>query len=389
VSQQEWLDRDFYAALGVPSTASAGEIKKAYRTLARELHPDANPHNTEVGDRFKAVSEAYAVLSDPATRKDYDRVRRLLRSGASTGTGFPPRAGSGGFEFGDLFGSGPPFTMADPLGGVGDVLGDLFRRAGTRTASARPRRGSDVETETRLSFQEAVAGMVLPLWMTGPMVCTSCHGSGIRPGTRQRTCPHCRGVGARNRNLGGFGFSEPCEGCRGTGSIVDTPCPDCQGNGIGDRTRTISVRVPPGVSDGQRIRLPAQGEPGLGGAPSGDLYVTVRVEPDPVFARSGDDLTVTVPVSFAELALGTVLSVPNFDGRVSLKIPPGTQSGRTFRLRGRGVPRRGDAVGDLLVTVEVAVPSDLGQEAAEALRAYARAEEIGGFDPRPGWAESR
>ncbi|KXF50151.1 molecular chaperone DnaJ [Rhodococcus sp. SC4] len=389
MSQQEWLDHDFYAALGVPSTASAEEIKKAYRKLARELHPDANPHNTEVEERFKAVSEAYAVLSDPAKRKEYDRLRKLLRPGAFTGTGFPPRAGSGGFDFGDLFGSGSPFIVGDPLGGVGDVLGDLFRRAGTRTASARPRRGSDVETETRLSFREAVAGMVLPLRVSGPMVCTGCHGSGTRPGTGQRTCPHCHGIGTRNRTQGDFGFSEPCDGCRGTGSVVDTPCPDCQGAGIGDRTRAISVHVPPGVSDGQRIRLPAQGEPGLGGAPSGDLYVTVRVDSDPVFARSGDDLTVTVPVSFAELALGTMLSVPTLDGQVSMKVPAGAQSGRTFRLRGRGVPGRGDAAGDLLVTVEVVVPSDLGHEAAEALRAYARAEETGGFDPRAGWADGQ
>ncbi|QSE84560.1 molecular chaperone DnaJ [Rhodococcus koreensis] len=398
MTQREWLDRDFYAALGVPSTASAEEIKKAYRTLARELHPDANPHNTQVGERFKAVSEAYAVLSDPAKRKDYDRTRRLFRSGAFARTGFRPeagttttaaRAGSGGFDFGDLFGSHSPFTVGDPLGGVGDVLGDLFRRAGTRAASARPRRGRDVETETRLSFREAVAGMVLPLRVSGPMVCTSCHGSGARPGTRQRTCPHCHGVGTRNRNQGGLGFGEPCDDCRGTGSIVDTPCPDCQGAGIGDRTRTISVHVPPGVSDGQRVRLPAQGEPGLAGAPSGDLYVTVRVDPDPVFARSGDDLTVTVPVSFAELALGTVLSVPTLDGQISVKIPPGAQSGKTFRLRGRGVAHRGAAVGDLLVTVEVAVPPELDHEAAEALRAYARAEETSGFDPRAGWAGKR
>ncbi|RZK95801.1 MAG: molecular chaperone DnaJ [Rhodococcus sp. (in: high G+C Gram-positive bacteria)] len=393
MTRQEWLDRDFYAALGIPSTASAEEIKKAYRKLARDLHPDANPHNTEVEEKFKKVSEAHAVLSDPAKRKEYDRTRRLYRSGTFAGTGFPPgpgtaraRAGSGGLDFGDVFGSGSSFIVGDPLGGVGDVLGDLFRRAGTRTASARPRRGSDVETETRLSFREAVAGMVLPLRVSGPTVCTSCHGSGTLPGTRQRTCPHCDGVGARRRNQGGFVFSEPCGDCGGTGSIVDTPCPDCQGTGTGDRTRTISVRVPPGVSDGQRIRLPAQGEPGLGGSPPGDLYVTVRVDPDPVFGRSDDDLTVIVPVSFAELALGAVLSVPTLDGRVGVKIPPGAHSGSTFRLRGRGVPHRGDAAGDLLVTVEVAVPSDLGREADEALRAYARAEEIDGFDPRAGWA---
>ncbi|MFV9452071.1 molecular chaperone DnaJ [Rhodococcus sp. NM-2] len=396
MTQQEWIERDFYADLGVPSTASAEDIKRAYRKLARQLHPDANPNDQAAGERFKAVSEAHAVLSDPASRAEYDRTRQLYRSGAfrragtrsGAGGGGGPAGGMGGFDLSDLFGGGSSsFTSGEA--GFGDVFGDLFRRSGTRTTASRPRRGSDVEAQTRLPFRQAVTGVVLPLQVSGPTVCTSCHGSGARPGTQPRRCPSCGGAGTLTRNQGGFGFSESCDDCRGTGVIVDSPCTDCQGTGVGHRTRTINVRIPPGVTDGQRIRLPAHGEPGLRGAPSGDLYVTVGVDPDPVFGRDGDDLTVTVPVGFAELALGTTISVPTLDGRVSVKIPAGTPSGRTFRLQGRGVPLRGRAPGDLRVTVQVAVPAGLDQRAIDALRAYEKAEKAAGFDPRTTWPGRR
>jgi molecular chaperone DnaJ len=389
VSQREWIEKDFYKELGVSSSATAEEIKKAYRKLARDNHPDANPGNAKAEEKFKAVSEANAVLTDPAKRKEYDEARALFASGGfgSRGGGYSPGAGGFGgggqtFDVGDIFGQG------GGDGGIGDLFGGLFNRGGTqqRTASNRPRRGSDVETETTLGFREATQGVTVPLRLTSPSSCTTCHGSGAKPGTSPRVCPKCNGAGVINRNQGAFGFSEPCDDCRGTGSIIDDPCADCRGTGVQNRTRTITVRVPPGVSDGQKIRLAGQGEAGLRGAPSGDLYVTVRVRADKVFGRTGDDLTVTIPVSYGELVLGTTLSVPTLDGRVGVKVPPGTVDGRVLRVRGRGVPKKTGNPGDLLVTVKVAVPQKLDDPATEALQAYLEAEKASGFDPRAGWA---
>ncbi|TLG03267.1 molecular chaperone DnaJ [Nocardia cyriacigeorgica] len=385
MSQREWIEKDFYKELGVSSGASQDEIKKAYRKLARDLHPDANPGDTKAEEKFKTVSEAHAVLSDPVKRKEYDETRKLFAGGGYPRGGFTPGGAGGGFsqEFnlGDIFGAGA--TGAD--GGLGDLFGGLFNRGGTRSAS-RPRRGSDVETETTLGFREAAQGATVPLRMTSPSPCTTCHGSGAKPGTSPRVCPHCNGTGVISRNQGAFGFSEPCDDCRGTGSIIDNPCVDCHGSGIQNRTRTITVRIPPGVADGQRIRLAGQGEAGLRGAPSGDLYVTVHVSQDRVFGRSGDDLTLVLPVSYSELVLGTTVSVPTLEGRVGVKVPPGTADGRILRVRGRGVPKRGGGAGDLLVTVKVAVPQKLDDNAVEALRALQEAEKASGFDPRAGWA---
>ncbi|MFF0636808.1 molecular chaperone DnaJ [Nocardia sp. NPDC004151] len=390
---REWLEKDFYKDLGVSSGASQDEIKKAYRKLARDLHPDKNPGDSKAEERFKAVSEANAVLSDPEKRKEYDEARKLFAGGGFGRGGFPPGGGygqpgggfSGGeFNLGDIFGAGAG-GAGGADGGLGDLLGGLFNRGGTR-ASSRPRRGSDVETETTLGFREAAQGVTVPLRMTSPAACTTCHGSGAKPGTSPRVCPHCNGTGVVSRNQGAFGFSEPCEDCRGTGSIIDDPCVDCRGSGIQNRTRTITVRIPPGVRDGQRIRLAGQGEAGLRGAPPGDLYVTVHVSQDKVFGRNGDDLTLVLPVSYAELVLGTTVSVPTLDGRVGVKVPPGTADGRTLRVRGRGVPKRDGGAGDLLVTVKVAVPQKLDDDATEALRRYAEAEKTSGFDPRAGWA---
>src|SRR3954471_12550313 len=389
MAQREWVEKDFYKELGVSSDASADEIKRAYRKLARDLHPDTNS-DPGAAERFKAVSEAHSVLSDPAKRKEYDETRRLFAGG-----GF----GRGGFTGGNFGGFGvygsdgaefnlnDLFDAAGQTGGanIGDLFGGLFGR-GAQPRPSRPRRGNDLETETELSFMEATKGVAMPLRLTSPAPCTNCHGSGARPGTSPKVCPNCNGSGVVSRNQGAFGFSEPCAECRGSGSIIEHPCDECQGTGVTTRTRTINVRIPPGVEDGQRIRLAGQGEAGLRGAPSGDLYVTVHVKPDKVFGRDGNDLTVTVPVSFSELALGTTLSVPTLEGKVGVRVPKGTSDGRILRVRGRGVPKRSGGHGDLLVTVKVAVPPKLEGEAAEALEAYAKAERASGFDPRAGWA---
>jgi molecular chaperone DnaJ len=373
MAQREWVEKDFYKELGVSSDASAKEIKGAYRKLASELHPDKNPAGA---DRFKAVSEAYSVLSDEAKRKEYDETRRLFAGG---GFGRGRYSGGGGGNFGGFGGDGAEFNLNDLFGG-------LFGRGAQQPRPSRPRRGNDLETETELSFMEATKGVAMPLRLTSPAPCTNCHGSGARPGTSPKVCPNCNGSGVVSRNQGAFGFSEPCTECRGSGSIIEHPCDECKGTGVTTRTRTINVRIPPGVEDGQRIRLAGQGEAGLRGAPSGDLYVTVHVKPDKVFGRDGDDLTVTVPVAFHELALGTTLSVPTLEGKVGVRVPKGTSDGRILRVRGRGVPKRSGGHGDLLVTVKVAVPPNLEGEAAEALEAYAKAERASGFDPRAGWA---
>ena len=391
MAQREWVEKDFYKELGVTSDASPEEIKRAYRRLARDLHPDANPDNPAAGERFKVVSEAHNVLSDPAKRKEYDETRRLFAGG-----GFGRRVGdsfTGGFNGGSdnaEFNLSDLFDAAGQSGGnnIGDLFGGLFGRGATPRAS-RPRRGNDLETDTQLDFVEAAKGVAMPLRITSPAPCTNCHGSGARPGSSPKVCASCNGSGVISRNQGAFGFSEPCTDCRGSGSIIEHPCEQCKGTGITTRSRTINVRIPPGVEDGQRIRLPGQGEAGLRGAPSGDLYVTVHVRADKVFDRAGDDLTVTVPVSFAELALGTTLSVPTLDGKVGVRVPKGTADGRILRVRGRGVPKRGGGSGDLLVTVKVAVPPHLEGSAQEALEAYAAAERSSGFNPRAGWAGNR
>jgi molecular chaperone DnaJ len=384
MAQREWVEKDFYKELGVSSDASADEIKRAYRKLARDLHPDTNSEPS-AAERFKAVSEAHSVLSDTAKRKEYDETRRLFAGGG--------RGRFNGGNFGGFSGDGAEFNLNDlfdaagQTGGanIGDLFGGLFGR-GAQPRPSRPRRGNDLETETELSFMEATKGVAMPLRLTSPAPCTNCHGSGARPGTSPKVCPNCNGSGVVSRNQGAFGFSEPCTECRGSGSIIEHPCQECQGTGVTTRTRTINVRIPPGVEDGQRIRLAGQGEAGLRGAPSGDLYVTVHVKSDKVFGRDGDDLTVSVPVAFHELALGTTLSVPTLEGKVGVRVPKGTSDGRILRVRGRGVPKRSGGHGDLLVTVKVAVPPSLEGEAQEALEAYAKAERASGFDPRAGWA---
>ena len=380
MSARDWIDKDFYGDLGVSSDASADEIKKAYRKLARELHPDANPGDAKAEARFKSVSQAYGVLSDAEKRKQYDEARRLFGSGGFRPGGGFPGGGSSTFDLGDLFGGA---QAGGGQGGLGDLLGGLFGRGGRGAGAAsatRAKRGDDVETDVRIEFVEAVRGATVPLRLSSPSTCGTCHGSGAKPGTTPRTCPTCKGAGLVSRSQGAFAFSEPCRDCRGTGKIIDDPCPECAGEGVSTKVRTLTVRIRAGVDDGQRIRLAGQGEPGRNGGPNGDLFVRVHVTPHAVFGRSGDDLTVTVPVTFPELALGTTLTVPTLDSKVNVKVHPGTASGRILRVRGKGIERRDGRKGDLLVTLQVAVPSRLDGKAEEALKAYAEA--TADHDPR-------
>jgi molecular chaperone DnaJ len=368
--------KDFYAVLGVGSNASQDEIKKAYRGLARQLHPDRNPGDQKSEERFKEVSEAYDVLSDEKRRKEYDEMRQLFGSGAfrrsaRTGGGTP-------FDLSDLFGGQPTGTgqpaggrFGSGSGGFTDLFSSLFSGGGAaRRGSGR---GRDVEAELVLSFADAVRGVTMPLTLRTPGTCDTCHGTGAAPGSQPRTCPTCRGAGLVTSNQGSFSFSEPCRECQGVGTIVDEKCPECRGTGGVTKTRTINVRIPSGVSDGQRIRVPGRGEPGERGGAPGDLYVLAKVRPDDLFGRAGDDLTLTVPVTFAEAVLGTDLRVPTLEGAVTVRVPPGTPNGRTLRVRGKGVPRRDGRAGDLLVTVEVDVPKTLSAEARKALEDFAAA----------------
>ncbi|RSN10093.1 molecular chaperone DnaJ [Amycolatopsis roodepoortensis] len=381
MSAREWIGKDFYRELGVSSDATADEIKKAYRKLAKENHPDANAGNVEAEKKFKAVSEAYGVLSDASKRKEYDEARRLFGSGGPGGFGFPGAGGGGGFDVGDIFGQAG--QQQGGFGGLGDILGGLFGRRGAAAGATanRPQRGSDVETDVRIDFAEAVKGATLPLRLSSPATCSTCGGNGAKPGTSPRTCATCQGSGLVSRSQGAFAFSEPCRDCRGRGTIIDDPCPECAGEGISTRTRTLTVRIPPGVADDQRIRLAGQGEPGRGGAQPGDLYVRVHVAPHAVFGRKDLDLTITVPVSFSELALGGTITVPTLEGKVSLKVPQGTASGRVLRVRGKGIAKRDGSQGDLLVTLQAAIPAKLDDKAREALEAYAEA--MADHDPRP------
>ena len=368
MSARDYVEKDYYAALGVSKEASAAEIKKAYRKLARTHHPDANSGDVKSEEKFKEVSEAYDVLSDATKRKEYDEARALFGSG-----GFRMPRGAGGqggttFDLGDLFGG----AGAGAGGGLGDLFGGLFGGGGRRTTAAAPRRGADVEADVTLSFQDAADGVTVPLTISGPHVCPTCHGSGAKPGTATRVCPRCSGTGMSTRNQGGFAFAEPCRDCRGRGLLVDDPCATCGGSGQAITTRNLRARIPAGVANGQKIRLKGKGEAGERGGPHGDLIVTVHVQSHELFGRKAHNLTLKLPVTFAEAALGATVKVPTLEGpMVSMKIPAGTTNGRVLRVRGKGVTKRDGTKGDLLVTIDVVVPEQMSDESREALKAFA------------------
>ena len=377
MSTKEWLEKDFYATLGVSKDASTDDIRKSYRKLARAHHPDSHPNDPKAEAKFKEISEAYSVLSSSDKRKEYDEARSLFggrnpfrRAGAGAGTGAGPGGFAGG-NIGDLFGGGT---------NIGDLFGGLFGQGGaggtTRTrTSTTQRRGADVETDVTLDFAEAVSGTTIPLSLTSDAACPTCHGTGAKKGTLPRLCPICEGTGMQpTGRSGGFAISEPCTECLGRGLVVDDPCETCGGSGRGRSTRTLQARIPGGVDDGQRIRLRGKGSPGENGGAAGDLYVRIHVGTHRVFGKKGANLTIDVPVTFTEAALGAEISVPTLNGRpVSVKLPPGTPNGRVMRVRGKGARRSDGTLGDLLVTIKVEVPDELDASAREALAKYAEA----------------
>ncbi|MFI0989446.1 molecular chaperone DnaJ [Streptomyces exfoliatus] len=384
MSTKDFVEKDYYKVLGVPKDATEAEIKKAYRKLARENHPDANKGDAGAEARFKDISEANDILGDPKKRKEYDDARALFGNGGFRAG--PGGAGGGSFNFdlGDLFGGaqgGPGAAGGFGGGGIGDVFGGLFNRGAGGGARTQPRRGQDIESEVTLSFTEAIEGATVPLRMSSQQPCTACSGTGDKNGT-PRVCPTCVGTGQVSRGSGGgFSLTDPCVDCKGRGLIAENPCEVCKGSGRAKSSRTMQVRIPAGVSDNQKIRLRGKGAPGERGGQNGDLYVVVHVDDHPVFGRKDDNLTVTVPVSFTEAALGGEIKVPTLGGpAVTLKLPAGTPNGRTMRARGKGAVRKDGTRGDLLVTVEVAVPQELDDKAREALETYREA--TASEDPR-------
>lgn len=363
----EWFEKDYYAVLGVGASASQKEVTTAYRKLARKLHPDANPGDAAAEERFKEVSAAYEVIGDADKRKQYDQARKLGPVGAG-GRGFRGRGAPGG---------GGMRVDPNDLGGIGDILSGMFgNRGGASGAKSRgtgPQRGADLEAELHLSFLEAAQGVETSVNLTSDVTCADCAGTGAAPGSKPSACPDCAGRGVVDDNQGYFSFSRPCARCGGRGRLVDHPCPQCSGSGVTVQPRQVRVRIPAGVRDRQRIRLKGRGAPGRHGGPAGDLFVVVHVSPDKVFGRDGPNLTITVPVTFAEVALGADIRVPTLDGEpVTLRVPAGTRNGRTFRVKGRGVGSAPSA-GDLMVTVEVAVPAKLSAAERKAVEAFAAA----------------
>jgi molecular chaperone DnaJ len=359
--QTEWLEKDYYKVLGVAETATDKEIQRAYRRLARQYHPDANPNNAEAEEKFKEISAAYDVIGDAEKRKEYDELRRL---GPMAG-GFGGQGGFGGvrfttdasgFDLGDLF---------------GDVFGGRARGGRTRTAATR---GRDLEAVLNLDLEEAVFGLTTEVHVTSEVMCSTCSGSGAKPGTQPVTCSACQGRGQVSETQGFFAIAKTCRRCGGRGQVVEHPCEDCIGTGVQRKPRQVKVRIPAGVDDGQVVRLPGRGEPGRNGGPPGDLFVVVRVAAHELFGRDGDDLTLRLPVTYPEAVLGAEVKVPTLDdGPVTVRVPPGTPSGRTLRVRGHGVPRARGGRGDLLVTVEVAVPRHVDAKERKAVEALAKA----------------
>ena len=365
-TQREWFEKDYYQTLGVDKGATAKEITKSYRKLARDLHPDKNPGDAVAEEKFKELAAAYDVLGDEAKRKEYDEVRSLGPMSGMGGRGAP-----GGFSFNveDMGGQG----------GLGDLFGNMFGRGGQgrgragASSGVGPRRGTDITAQLTVDFKDSVHGITTTLFLTTDAQCSTCNGSGAKPGTSPVMCSACGGRGVVDDNQGMFSFSSPCRVCGGQGSRIEDPCPTCRGSGVEQRQREVKTRIPAGVKDGQTIRLKGRGGPGRNGGPAGDLLVELKVMPDALFGRSNNNLTVSVPITVAEAALGGDIDIPTLDGpRVTLRLKPGTQTGTRHRVKGKGVvtPKH---TGDLIVTVNVHIPTDLTDAQREAIEQLAAA----------------
>lgn len=354
-----------YEVLGVGKSATDDEIKKAYRAMARELHPDANPDDPSAEERFKDIQAAYDILSNAEKRAAYDRY----------GAAGPPNGpgANGRWETVDLS------DLSDLLGS----FGSFFGRGGSRQAKPRPERGADLEARVQISFDDALGGAQVRVPIDIETACSVCAGTGAEPGTTPITCPDCHGSGIVADSHGLFALSQPCRRCRGNGTIVEKPCKTCHGTGRERATRRYSVKVPAGAKDGTKIRLKGKGEPGRAGGPPGDLFVRIEVEPSSLYERRGSDLILEVPVTFPEAALGATVEIPTPDGPIGLKVPAGTQSGKLLRVKGRGVAKLGKngERGDLLARVKVTVPASFSKVEREALESYQR---VSSEQPRNG-----
>jgi len=358
---------DYYGELGVKKGASAGEIKKAYRKLARRYHPDANQGDKQAEERFKRISEAYDVLGDAEKRKQYDR-------------------GTGPFAAG-----GPGFGGFDPgafAGGVGDIFDFIRGTAGRGGGQRAPgQRGADLETEVRISFDQSIEGAQVPLSVPTSEPCPTCRGTGAKPGTTPSVCPQCQGRGVEASSQGPFSISQPCSRCGGRGTVIEEPCPTCAGTGARKTVKRYRVTIPAGVRDGSRVRLAGKGEPGRGGGPPGDLYVVTRVADSPVFRRKGDNVEVEVPLTIPEAVRGATIEVPTLNGTKKLRVPGGTKHGTLQRLRGEGPPRLGGkGRGDLRYRFVIDVPASLTREQEAAVDELSK---VMNGDPRAGLLAGR
>ena len=343
-----------YDVLGVPKTATDDEIKKAYRKLARENHPDANQGDAAAEERFKEIQGAYDTLSDADKRKQYD----TFGDNGPRGGGGP---GPGGFGYENV-------DLSDLLGQFGGIFG---RGGGGRRGRPQPQRGADLESRVRLSFEDALAGAQVRVPVEVDAACHTCHGTGAEPGTAPVTCPQCGGSGTVSDSHGLFALSQPCPRCRGNGVIIESPCKTCHGTGRERVTKRYAVKIPAGAKDGTRVRLRGKGEAGSNGGPAGDLFVVVAVEPSTLYERRNADLVLDVPVTYPEATLGATVEIPTPEGPVNLKVPAGTESGKLLRVKGRGAPKlKGGGKGDLLARVKVTVPHKLTKAEREALQEY-------------------
>lgn len=352
--------RDYYEVLGVHKNASDTEIKKAFRKQAMQHHPDRNPDNQEAAEKFKEASEAYEVLSDAQKRAKYDQFGHAAFEGMGGGPG-----GFGGQDFSDIF---------------GDIFGDFFGGAAGH-GRARASRGADLRYNMTVSFEDAAFGTETSIKIPKTEPCPTCSGTGSKPGTQPKTCPQCRGTGQTQFRQGFFSISRTCNACRGEGRIITDPCTECRGRKYIEREKTLSVKIPAGVETGSRLRLTGEGEPGMMGGPPGDLYIVIGVREHPIFVREGDDIHCEVPISFVTAALGGEIEVPTLVEKATLKIPAGAQTGKVFRLKGKGIANvRGYGIGDELVTVLVETPTNLTARQKELLAEFAK---LSGEDAHP------